>query len=165
MSEIEKAIIQAFGNKLRLRVSGLLIENNKVLLINHHNLGSEKDFWSPPGGGLNFGESIENCLKREFLEETNLTIEIGPFVCVNEFLSPPLHAIELFFFVNKGTGSLQTGNDPELEVNKQIIKEANFLGLEELLDLPKAAYHNIFHSLNHLNDLSSVDNFTPTKKA
>lgn len=162
MADIEKAIIKAFGNKLRLRVSGLLIENDQILLINHHNLGAENDFWSPPGGGLNFGESIDDCLKREFLEETGLNIDVGPFVCVNEFLSPPLHAIELFFFVSKRTGDLQTGLDPELADNRQIIQETTFLPLRQLQKLPPAAYHNIFHALHHLGDLKSIETFHST---
>jgi hypothetical protein len=35
-------------------------------------------------------------LKREFLEETQTDITIGEMLFVNEFLEPPLHAIELF---------------------------------------------------------------------
>lgn len=33
-------------------------------------------YWEFPGGKLERGESIQNCLKREWLEELNLKIEI-----------------------------------------------------------------------------------------
>jgi 8-oxo-dGTP diphosphatase len=49
--------------------------------------------------GLQYGESVNEALKREFLEETQTEITIGEMLFVNEFLEPPLHAIELFFKV------------------------------------------------------------------
>jgi 8-oxo-dGTP diphosphatase len=49
--------------------------------------------------GLQYGEAVNEALKREFLEETQTDITIGEMLFVNEFLEPPLHAIELFFKV------------------------------------------------------------------
>ena len=50
MKDIQKTIVENFGNKLRVRVCGICIENNKILMVNHHSLNKGDDFWGPPGG-------------------------------------------------------------------------------------------------------------------
>lgn len=111
---------------------GICVQDNKILLINHSGLNESNEFWSPPGGGLQFGETIENCLKREFLEETNTVISVGKFLTVREFLKPPLHAIELYYEVKIESGKVQKGFDPEMK--EQIIKEIQWLSFVEVLE-------------------------------
>lgn len=38
-----------------------------------------------PGGGLEYGEGTRDCLKREFLEEMNLKVEIGDHIYTTDF--------------------------------------------------------------------------------
>lgn len=38
-----------------------------------------------PGGGLEFGEGTRDCLKREFMEEMNLNVEIGDHIYTTDF--------------------------------------------------------------------------------
>ncbi|MEQ8475424.1 NUDIX hydrolase [Fulvivirga sp.] len=137
------AVNQVFGGKVRVRVCGICIENNSILLIKHDNLGELGELWSPPGGGVNFNESIEDALKREFYEETGLEITVNKFLCVNEFHSGNLHAIELFFEVKRQNGCLKTGIDPELNADQQIIKEVKFVTFEDLMVIPDKKRHNI----------------------
>lgn len=144
MNQIQKNIIEQFGNSLRVRVCGLCIENRKVLLVNHHSLNEKGDFWSPPGGGMEFGQSAEENLKREFSEETGLNIEVEKFLFVHEYLSPPLHAIELIFKVKRVDGTVITGSDPELGDDEQIIKNVKFIPLKKLKELDKDSIHQLF---------------------
>lgn len=164
MEEIKNGIIHSFGHKLRIRVCGICIENDKVLLVKHHSIGETGILWAPPGGGLHFGESVEEALKREFLEETGLAIDIDHFLCVHEFLDVPLHAIELFFLVRKIAGTLALGHDPELAADKQIITELNWLDIDTLKILPPASKHAILHKLQHIGELSSKNGFIHQKK-
>lgn len=142
MNEIIK---NTFGGKLRIRVSGICIHDSKLLLIKHHGLGSDGELWSPPGGEVHFKESLKVALKREFLEEVNLVIDVREFLCLNEFKSGELHALELFFRVKMIGGELRLGIDPELESNDQILDEVKFVTFEELNQLPLSKKHNLFH--------------------
>jgi len=58
-----------------VRVYGLLInENNEVLISDEQEYGIR--FTKFPGGGLEAGEGLADGLKREFMEECNVEIEI-----------------------------------------------------------------------------------------
>jgi len=58
--------------KTDLVIGGLLIHNNKVLLIYHKKLNS----WLPPGGHIEKNETPDDAVKREFKEELGLDVEI-----------------------------------------------------------------------------------------
>ncbi len=58
--------------KFNIRVYALLIIDEKLLVIKEQYAG--ETLLKLPGGGLEFGEGIIDCLKREFMEELNLKI-------------------------------------------------------------------------------------------
>ena len=149
----EQEMDKIYGGRIRIRVCGVLIQNEKILLVNHSGLNETDTFWSPPGGGIKLGESALQCLGREFMEETGLQISPGNFLFINEFIKAPLHAIEIFFRVKKKGGRLKTGTDPEMGVENQIIKNVEFLGYRQLADLPKNQKHNILTDLAKMDDL------------
>jgi 8-oxo-dGTP diphosphatase len=134
-------MVEKFGNRIRVRVCGLCYEGDNLLLINHKKL-YDHDFWAPPGGGIEFGESVENALKREFLEECQLSITVGKFLFACEFLNPPLHAVELFFAV-EAVGQPKLGHDPELG-SDQMLHELRLWSPAELLKLDANHRHGIF---------------------
>jgi len=129
---LNENLINQYGNQLRIRICGICVQDNKILLINHSGLNESNEFWSPPGGGLQFGETIEECLKREFLEETNTIILVGKFLKIREFLKPPLHAIELYYEVKIASGIVKKGFDPEME--EQIINDIQWFNSEQILE-------------------------------
>jgi ADP-ribose pyrophosphatase YjhB (NUDIX family) len=90
--------------KHRVRAAGILIEGDRLLLICERILSDGTKFWIPPGGGLEAnGESLPDCVKREFREETGLTVEVGPLLYLREFSEPSrrTHHIEAFFRVTR----------------------------------------------------------------
>jgi len=151
-----------FQRKVRVRVCGILKNEDGILLIKHEGIGPLGYLWSPPGGGVNFGEGLSASLKREFLEETNLNIEVGEHLFTNEHIDEQHHAIELFFKVYHRSGNLKLGIDPEVSDIDQIISEARFLGKEELNRLPKNALHSSFYlvkSPDRIDDLRGLITF------
>jgi 8-oxo-dGTP diphosphatase len=150
---MEGMVIKKFGNRLRVRVCGILIENDKILMILHEPMGKTGQLWAPPGGGMNFGQSMQDNLKREFREETGLEIEVKRFLFINEYLEPPLHAIEVFFEVGRTGGKLGTGTDPEMSKNGQIIKKIQFFGSKELASLGIYQVHSIFSTISKPSDV------------
>ena len=53
----------------------------QFLLVRHHD-----GQWGPPGGHLDFGESIEDCARRETLEETGVRVTNLEFVAITNDL-------------------------------------------------------------------------------
>jgi len=132
-----------FGGKIRVRVSGICIEDNRILLAKHQNIGELGELWIPPGGGVDFKETLEEALIREFKEETGLNIAVAKFLCINEFQANNLHSIELFFLVSRQSGDLKKGSDPELNAAQQIIKDVKFVTFKELAVIDEKKKHNI----------------------
>ncbi|MFT2009905.1 NUDIX domain-containing protein [Pontibacter sp. 13R65] len=148
-----------YADKLRVRVCGICIHNNKLLLVRHQSTVGNKAFWAPPGGGLSYSETVENCLVREFEEETGLRVAVKRFLFVNEFLQEPLHALELFFEVDILGGELIKGTDPESAIDQQLIEEVTFLSREEINELPVQDKHRILQYLFSLDDLLGLPHY------
>ncbi len=127
-----KTITTLYGDRVRLRVCGVLKYNDKVLLVNHSHLNIENQFWNFPGGGVEQGETIEDALIREFREETEIQIKIGNLLHLNEYIAGKLHAVELYFNVNASNLAAKLGQDPEFN----IIKGVSWFNKEELSKIP-----------------------------
>mgnify|MGYP003110707551 CR=1 FL=1 len=67
-----------------IRVYGILInKKNEVLLSDENRFG--RKFTKFPGGGLEHGEGLKDCLKREFIEELQLDVEVEELIYLTEF--------------------------------------------------------------------------------
>ncbi|WP_336989639.1 NUDIX hydrolase [Bacillus infantis] len=92
-------------------VYGLFFKKNKLLVINKKG-GPYTNRYDLPGGSLEDSESLAMALRREFLEETGLEIEIIRNIGVIDFMLPwgwkeytHVHHICVFYEV-EGTGRL-----------------------------------------------------------
>lgn len=70
-----------------IRVYGLLINDKKEILLANEEY-SGMSFTKFPGGGLQFGEGTIDCLKREFIEEAQLHIEVVSHFYTTDFFQP-----------------------------------------------------------------------------
>lgn len=64
-----------------------------------------------PGGGLEFGEGTRDCLRREFLEEMNLRVEVGEHIYTTDFYQRsafnPEHQIVSIYYAVKALENIQ----------------------------------------------------------
>jgi 8-oxo-dGTP diphosphatase len=67
-----------------VRVYGILINEKNELLVSDEYIRGEY-YTKFPGGGLEFGEGTRDCLKREFMEEMNLNVEVGEHIYTTDF--------------------------------------------------------------------------------
>ncbi|MCG8576009.1 MAG: NUDIX hydrolase [Flavobacteriales bacterium] len=86
-----------------LRVYGLLIHEGAVLITDENRAGVLMTKF--PGGGVEKGEGIADCLIREFYEELDIIIQVDEFYYTNEFFqqsqfnkADQLHSF--YFFVS-----------------------------------------------------------------
>ncbi len=87
-----------------LRVYGILINNKKQLLVSDE-LVRGSSITKFPGGGLEFGEGTRDCLKREFMEEMELNVEIGEHIYTTDFFqlsafNPKHQIISIYYLAN-----------------------------------------------------------------
>jgi len=69
-------------NKFQFRTSayGIIRHEGKILLVNTRSSGK----WFFPGGEVEIGESLEDAIKREVLEETGIEIKVEKFLTFKE---------------------------------------------------------------------------------
>lgn len=97
-------------NKQNVRVGvGVIVKKNgKVLLGKRKDAHGEGD-WSFPGGHLEFGEEIEDCVRREVLEETSLKVKNIKFFFLTNDIFPKegKHYITIFMVCDYQSGELK----------------------------------------------------------
>jgi nucleoside triphosphatase len=66
-------------------IAGLFIQNKKkeIILIKTHKMNN---LYCVPGGHIELGETIEQALKREAMEETGLTVYDPTFLAIYEYI-------------------------------------------------------------------------------
>ena len=60
--------------------AGIIICKNKILIARRNHHKSLSGLWEFPGGKQEEGETLQECLKREIMEELRLEISVGNFL-------------------------------------------------------------------------------------
>ena len=86
-----------------IRVYGILINEQKQVLVSDEYIRGMY-ITKFPGGGLEPGEGTRDCLKREFLEEMNLKVEVGEHIYTTDFFqmsafNKDQQIISIYYFV------------------------------------------------------------------
>lgn len=113
---------------------GYLVREGRLLLL-HRCRPPNFELWSPPGGKAEEGESPEQCLRREFREETGL--ECGPMELAGILTQycPGAYDVVMFLFrITEARGELREGDGGPLR----------WVPLEEVEDLPAPRADRLF---------------------
>src|SRR5689334_11977035 len=86
-----------------VRVYGILINDKDQVLVTDELIRGNY-YTKFPGGGLEFGEGTRDCLKREFLEEMNLRVQVGEHLYTTDFFqmsafNPEHQIISIYYWV------------------------------------------------------------------
>ncbi|HPS57192.1 MAG TPA: NUDIX hydrolase [Spirochaetota bacterium] len=102
------------GKNVRIRVCGILIDQDKLLLIAHRK--NNEIYWLLPGGGVDYGESLKEALCREFHEELNVSIDVDEISMVSDSIDPEgnRHVVNLCFACRYESGEFRLGDDERL---------------------------------------------------
>jgi mutator protein MutT len=122
---------------INVRPTGILIENNRILLIKQYVTPTRG--WSLPGGKLEFGETIEQCLIREWQEETGLDIKVKELLYITDrFYDAERHIVHISFLIERAgnnPGALEwTHVDPRPSKTSSELREIKMVPINELTD-------------------------------
>ena len=110
-----------------VRVTGILIENNEILLVKQKI--NDKRNWSLPGGRLERGENLGQGLLREMKEETGLDVEIIRMLYLCDVKASQNTILHITFLVRKIGGEIML---PSNEFDENKIFDVKFVPVSEL---------------------------------
>lgn len=131
---------------MRQRATGIIIKDNKVLLIRRIKGG--KEYYVFPGGGVEAGESAEDALTREIKEETNLEVREHKFLFkISDEISDGV-----YFLVEEFSGTPSLGGPEKEHMNAQNQyylewQDAEYMPAMQNL-LPRVAVEKLMEILN-----------------
>jgi ADP-ribose pyrophosphatase YjhB (NUDIX family) len=137
--------------KIYLGIYGVFEDNGMVLMIKKAR-GPYKGKYDLPGGGLNFGESIDTCLKREILEETNAKVKESDFFDINEYTCKynkedgtlvDFHHVAIYYKVILEFSKLKVESDGE-DSNGAIFIPLSEIGLHNTSPVAFSAIKKLF---------------------
>lgn len=109
--------------------AGICINPKGQILMVLQGKPDEKKLWSVPSGGLEKDESIDECCKREILEETGYEVEVMKQLYIKESISYGFQ-VEVHYFEVRIIGGYAKIQDPD-----QLIYEMAWKSAEEILEL------------------------------
>lgn len=82
---------------MKVRAAVILVRGADILLMKHRRRALS--YWVLPGGAVNEGETLDECARREMLEETGLEVRLRKLVYVVDVISLDRrkHHVNLFF--------------------------------------------------------------------
>jgi len=117
-------------SEIRVRCAALIrnAAKNQILLMKHRK--NDREYWVVPGGGQEFGETQQECLKRELMEEMSIEIAVHRLIFMNESIQPDgkRHIVNLYYECDWLSGEIVLGEEERLA-------GWHFFSTEELNDL------------------------------
>ena len=105
---------------ITIRVVAAIIRDKAKIFATQRGYGEFKDGWEFPGGKIEEGETPQDALKREIMEELDTEIKVGELIDTIEYDYPTFHLSMDCFWAEVITGHLVL---KEAEAAKWLTKE------------------------------------------
>ncbi len=112
----------------RIRVAALILQGEKILLAQHEKGG--RRYWLLPGGGVEFGESVEEALHRELLEEAGLPIRVHDLLWVVDSIPDDHHRHVINLILNAEALSTELSPQPD-----NVLRDVRWINVSDLSGL------------------------------
>ncbi len=108
--------------------AAVLVEKDSKFLLAERNKENYHGYWVIPGGGVKFGESLQDAAVRELKEETNLDADIIKQICYKELINVPgnYHSVVFYYLAKPKNIDIKVNDD---------ISQAKFFTIEEIKKL------------------------------
>ena len=97
-------------------VGAVIVDGERIVLV-QRNREPSRGMWTFPGGAVELGESIQDAVRREALEETGLIVEVGEVATVIDHIQRDdsdqvlYHYIIVDYLARPRGGMLRAGSD------------------------------------------------------
>lgn len=123
---------------MNTRAGAIIIKDNKILLI-HRFMKDWGEYWVFPGGGVDDGETTEQAMVREVMEELSLTVTeskllfdvFNPFTMGGHF--PPRQ--EYYYLVTGFVGDVKLGGSEAKEMSENNEYYPTWVELDKLREM------------------------------
>ncbi len=120
-------------------VGVVFLRDGRVFLAKRH--GSHgQDTWASAGGHLEMGETLEECARREAMEELGVTVGDLRFLCVTNIIAYGKHYLDIEFLGDIGE------QEPVLAEPDAFTESGWF----PLGDLPQPLFEAVWYALDSL---------------
>ena len=144
------------SKKVKRKASrGIILKDDNIILI--HRIKQDNDYYVYPGGGVEMGETKEQCVLREIKEELGINVEIIKYLYRLESSKD----IEYYFLCKYLDGEIGTGKGPEFTDKNYLdrgkyIPELHPIKSIDQINLKKIVSSSIIQDMERYNSLKEA---------
>ncbi len=128
-------VTQEMGRPL-VGVGVVFVREGRVFLARRQGAHGDNT-WASAGGHLEWGETLEECARREALEELGVTVAGLQFLCISNIIAYDRHYVDVEFLGDIG------GQEPQL-TEPEAFSEFGWFPLD---DLPQPLFEAVRYAL------------------
>jgi 8-oxo-dGTP diphosphatase len=124
-----------------IRYQGAIVKDHHVLLLRHREHQTGRSYWLFPGGGIEEGETEEQCVAREMFEETGLIVNVERLLFSQPMTEPDGYKQRKIYLCSILSGEAKPGYEPEEDASAFYdIEEVRWFDLRDVRTWDKGVW-------------------------